>query len=385
MSNSAAANAALTSGAGYLHDTTYLLITRDTNYPEFSNIGYTGTMTGYGSIENPHGAVHNYVGGDTGHMTYLDYSAFDPIFWLHHANVDRFISIWQALNPDSFTINQTDSSGTYSITANTVETEQTPLGPFHSNAAGSVWTSTTARSTRTFGYTYPEVIDWNKTPAQLTTDVRAAIRALYDPNGALGRRHSRDMVSSPRDTSSSSGGNETPPLDPSPVVKDGKYHQWQINIRVNKFETPTSFKIYFFTSSPISPSSPSSWDSDPSLVASYPVLRTMSNPTANPVTMIFGIVPLTRNLLSLVAEGRLENLDVEKVVPYLTKNLQWRVVTSTGEVLQTEGVKSLKVYVLDQVVRPPKGASDFPSYGRATPHREITEGKAGGLQKGDSY
>ena len=32
----------------------------------------------------------------------LDYSAFDPIFWLHHTNIDRLFSIWQAIYPDRY-------------------------------------------------------------------------------------------------------------------------------------------------------------------------------------------------------------------------------------------------------------------------------------------
>ena len=32
----------------------------------------------------------------------LDYSAFDPVFWLHHTNIDRLFSIWQAIYPDRY-------------------------------------------------------------------------------------------------------------------------------------------------------------------------------------------------------------------------------------------------------------------------------------------
>jgi tyrosinase len=28
------------------------------------------------------------------------YLGFDPIFWLHHSNVDRYLSLWQAIHPD---------------------------------------------------------------------------------------------------------------------------------------------------------------------------------------------------------------------------------------------------------------------------------------------
>lgn len=37
----------------------------------------------WGSLEDIHNAVHDYVGGG-GHMGSVPTSAFDPIFWLHH-------------------------------------------------------------------------------------------------------------------------------------------------------------------------------------------------------------------------------------------------------------------------------------------------------------
>jgi tyrosinase len=43
------------------------------------------------AIENPHNQIHGWVGGFMG-----DYrSAFDPIFWSHHANIDRQFWVWQ--------------------------------------------------------------------------------------------------------------------------------------------------------------------------------------------------------------------------------------------------------------------------------------------------
>jgi tyrosinase len=40
---------------------------------------------------NPHGAVHDLIGGDMGAIRT---SARDPIFWLHHANIDRMWTVW---------------------------------------------------------------------------------------------------------------------------------------------------------------------------------------------------------------------------------------------------------------------------------------------------
>jgi tyrosinase len=45
-----------------------------------------------GPLENsPHGAVHVAVGGNMGAF---ETAGFDPIFWLHHANVDRIWEVW---------------------------------------------------------------------------------------------------------------------------------------------------------------------------------------------------------------------------------------------------------------------------------------------------
>ncbi|PVD32144.1 hypothetical protein C0Q70_07573 [Pomacea canaliculata] len=49
-------------------------------------------------FEIVHNALHSLVGGRGLYsLSSLDYSAFDPVFFLHHANVDRIWAIWQAL------------------------------------------------------------------------------------------------------------------------------------------------------------------------------------------------------------------------------------------------------------------------------------------------
>jgi tyrosinase len=46
--------------------------------------------------ETPHNAIHVLVGGETGIMGNILTAAQDPIFWLHHANIDRIWSLWTA-------------------------------------------------------------------------------------------------------------------------------------------------------------------------------------------------------------------------------------------------------------------------------------------------
>ena len=55
----------------------------------------THSGNGPGELElQPHGVVHNAVGGNTGWMSFFTCAARDPIFWLHHANIDRLWQVW---------------------------------------------------------------------------------------------------------------------------------------------------------------------------------------------------------------------------------------------------------------------------------------------------
>lgn len=62
------------------------------------------------------------------------------------------------------------------------------LTPFHSDGYGTLYTSATARSTRPFGYTYPEVVDWGVNATQLASNVRTALNSLYNPTGSISTR-----------------------------------------------------------------------------------------------------------------------------------------------------------------------------------------------------
>lgn len=78
----------------------------------FTEVGGTDVIAGFGgpdagrnhniggplgSLENvPHGSVHVGVGGRNpdGFMSTFETAARDPIFWLHHANIDRLWEVW---------------------------------------------------------------------------------------------------------------------------------------------------------------------------------------------------------------------------------------------------------------------------------------------------
>jgi len=49
----------------------------------------------FGELESqPHNVVHTAVGGPVGWMSYVECAGRDPIFWVHHANIDRLWQVW---------------------------------------------------------------------------------------------------------------------------------------------------------------------------------------------------------------------------------------------------------------------------------------------------
>jgi tyrosinase len=52
-------------------------------------------------LEEIHGWVHVWVGGQRGHMGRVPFAAFDPIFWAHHTMIDRLWRLWQRRHPQA--------------------------------------------------------------------------------------------------------------------------------------------------------------------------------------------------------------------------------------------------------------------------------------------
>jgi tyrosinase len=69
--------------------------------------GFGGPVTGFhtgggnsGALENlPHNRIHGLIGGDSGFMSFPSTAALDPIFWLHHCNIDRLWEVWRNQGP----------------------------------------------------------------------------------------------------------------------------------------------------------------------------------------------------------------------------------------------------------------------------------------------
>jgi tyrosinase len=58
----------------------------------------TGVVPGFNQAldQGVHGSVHVFVGNETNGMGVIPWAADDPIFWMHHCNIDRIWASWNA-------------------------------------------------------------------------------------------------------------------------------------------------------------------------------------------------------------------------------------------------------------------------------------------------
>ena len=64
-------------------------------YPIFQNTLESGRGLSNFPAQQMHNGLHGWIGGQTGQMSDPAYSPFDPIFYLHHCNIDRLWAMWQ--------------------------------------------------------------------------------------------------------------------------------------------------------------------------------------------------------------------------------------------------------------------------------------------------
>ncbi|KAL8944234.1 MAG: hypothetical protein Q9211_000664 [Gyalolechia sp. 1 TL-2023] len=278
------------------------------------------------------------------------------------ANVDRLFALWQAVYPESHVTPQVNTAGTFTNDPGTTEDIDTPLTPFHSDESGQLWAPATAWSTRTFGYTYPEIVDWGVNRSQLASNVKSGLNALYNPTGSIQRR------SESRDTS-----NE---LQLSPNAMDA---QWFANVRVQKSAATSPFFVHLFLGAV--PTDPATWSFAPNLVGSHSVVDTSLLSSANPnlPATLYGQIPLNHALL---AAGN-SDLAPSNVIPILTSSLNWRLQNLDDSPLDVGQVPSLKIHIVGQEVKQTARADQFPEYGPLKVFRQVTRGKYGGLGDND--
>ncbi|KAJ4258014.1 hypothetical protein NW762_008151 [Fusarium torreyae] len=127
----------------------------------------------FDSAENIHDNLHGWCGGDRtdpdasnyallGHMSHVPLAAFDPIFWLHHCNVDRLIAIWQILHDDQWFADgdvRNKDQGNFFLEFAHPDKGTDALRPFH-DRDGKYYNSNDVREVTKLGYTYKGLEKW---------------------------------------------------------------------------------------------------------------------------------------------------------------------------------------------------------------------------------
>jgi tyrosinase len=309
-----------------------------------------------------------------------------------------------------------------------------PLKPFNKDSS-SYWTSNDAKDWTALGYTYPEFSTSDGSKASITKFVNSlygsspsltagAISAQI-ASPSVNETASEDSANAGRGTNStakpgvfpgsynltrpdsysllptstraasgsSPSGYKTSsglfPLISSIVgsVEDlldsfldstGAAYEYACNIQTPRYALNGSYYIYVFNGAPSS-EDPSTWVTDGNLAGMMGVLANPEGMAGNDL-IVTGSIPLTRSLRAKVTLGSLISMAFDVILPYLTKNVEWRIVKD-GEEVDCSTVEGFKASIYSYLVKKSDNAADIPSYSDYTPQLEVTKDKKGGADK----
>ncbi|KAI5777171.1 hypothetical protein EDC01DRAFT_429778 [Geopyxis carbonaria] len=407
-----------------VRDRTFILLSLEQyqgeTFASFSTNRWTpnGVSSDYDSLEAIHDWLHGAVGGDMGSVAH---AAFDPIFMLHHTNVDRLGALWQALHPKlakSWETFEGDSSTFW--TEGTKESPTTPLIPFR-RAKEEYWNTIDTRDFTRFGYTYPELTGWksNQTEQEaksLRNSVATKVRKLYGPAQISLAKSApqptekflqKIVETSPEVAELSVSGIPVeaiaslvspivtapqPIIIPQPLLELAEtptHSEYFTNLRAPKHAFGGSFVVHVFLGAITTDSA--SRASDPNLVGSWAVFATdvkstggcaNCNDQAAESTAVTGSVPLTGALLERGWYG-----NDQLTEGYLKDNLNWSFHNgpNLAEELALDRLEGmLKVFVTKAQVTKPTDETGLPVYTDWNPVPEITEQKTTGTGPSDT-
>lgn len=108
-------------------------------------------------------------------------SGFEPLFFLHHTNMDRLWAYWQAIHPEEATLSSSyRGRPRYRSPAGATITPDSPLDPFRGKD-GKPYTPKSVASILDFGYSY-EGLDGNKSEDERKDEATRLINRLYSGN-----------------------------------------------------------------------------------------------------------------------------------------------------------------------------------------------------------
>ncbi|EME40759.1 hypothetical protein DOTSEDRAFT_74342 [Dothistroma septosporum NZE10] len=324
-----------------------------------------GSSSSVNSLEGIHNTVHNTICGT---MCNLDTAAFEPIFWLHHVNVDRMGALWQGLNPNARQPTTTSSSGNYVWDSGYPRDDTFQYMPLRTANSGTAWwTPAMCYDIRATGYTYPELAD---SPSVSTLQSR--LNAIYG-NGrtqqtvstskvkrqdellALEERQAYASLITPPSQAALA------PFKASLISANGSYSEYSAEVTIAKSVAPgESFNLHLFFGD-VDPSRIANSDylDAPNRVGGIAVSQASSMNSGNAAQ---GVVPLTDALLNTLIAGGIKDMKPATVRQYVHAKLVWRLVTASGkDIGGTEARDSgLTIKARRTVVTPDGGAQAVP-------------------------
>ncbi|KAI1768268.1 Di-copper centre-containing protein [Hypoxylon sp. FL1150] len=362
----------------------YNLFTNYPNYTNFSNEAWIPSDNNgtYDSLESIHDSIHTVGGGVYGHLAIIAYSGFDPLFWLHHANVDRIFAMWQVLYNNTYVVPQPAVYSSHTTSPGQTEDSQTALTPFFSNET-HFWTSDEVRDLEVFNYTYGDIANksradvvalihsryGNFTPASMFLNTGRARRRSNRHAGHLSQHTSQVRPHRANGLSWNSQTSTHPPL--SAVFRGNKYREWIANVRVSKQAMGGSFSIHLFLGE--APSDPTSWLVASNLIGTLGVLahRGKHGMHGMPGRKVAGTIPMTSALMQMASLGEVSSLHVEDIVPFLKDNLEFRISLTDGTAADPRDVDGLGISIISSAVTAPDSETKLAEWGEAESHFDL--------------
>ena len=314
-----------------------------------------------------------------GHMSDVPVAAFDPVFWLHHCNVDRLLAIWQKFNKDKWFDSPYEND----------PTPKTELQPFHYDTAGNIWFSEKCRNVEDLNYQYddlvagPDMID----PSTGKVDEQKYLDALREHIYELYPSTSKSIRNQPR------------------YRGEAGFNDYIINVVYDRYALGgRAYSIDFFIGSP--PERHSGRRQHENFVGT---VYTFSSPIE---TAAGGVA--CNNCKTQQEEGILSKAQVSLTVPLLVKaqrhaqaefsaanlgygldlegdgvegylegHLRWEFVELGGRLRDASEFPKTKVAVYKGVGAHPSGTMKLPSFRNYKLLTRATRGKRWGVDAGD--
>lgn len=342
--NIAGINADLERYASTLRSQVYNVFTQTTTFEQMSTDSFPGS-----SFESPHNSVHN-IAGAGGHLTWLDWSAFDPAFALHHCNVDRLVALWQAINYDTDVFNgSVRTNGQFATAPSSSFTADSPLKPFYaSTRPGDFHTTRTVADITALGYTYPELMPAQGQTAapsreELGRLVRGRVNALYGDGVVVAQSDDGGGGVRSRSAARSDGGGGAPGRKhrgPKAlnIDRNGARRDYQLHVHALREHLELPCRIDFFLGERL-----------------FGRVSLMASPTSG---VSYTVLPLDE---ALVDRG-VGDWSEQAVLPMLEREMKLELRKHDGSKVSAKSVPGLEVQVQSRAYTPKKNNLEFPKF-----------------------